>query len=139
MACAEIGQRKILKPHASRTNDRLFEDGIFDSQAVEFEQPLDRQEHHIALKGFHQKLCRAGLHGLDRKIDAAIAGHHHTDHAPIELACLLKQADAILVRQFDVGNHKRSGSALQRGERLRADPTARTRYPSDCNSVTSNS
>ena len=32
------------------------------------------------------------------------------------------QADAILIRQFDVGNHDRSGSALQRGKRLPRRP-----------------
>ena len=79
----------------------------------------DQQQQMIGIDRLGEKVERPFLHRRDRILDAAVGGHHDDRHVGVDFLRRAQHAEAVAVRQPQIGEHERRLGLLQLPDRLR--------------------
>ena len=118
--------RHLLQPRiladdlrrAAARGELLLEQDVLGRQPALRERALDHQQQMIGIDRLGEKVERAFLHRRDGVLDAAEGRHHDDGQFGIELLGGAQHAEAVAVRQPEVGQHDAGTRALQRGDGL---------------------
>ena len=104
----------------------LQERGVLEAQAPHRQRARQHRYDRPEVERLENVVEGAALHGLDRRVDRAMAGHQEAHQVGVNLLCRAQQRDAVHARHHEVGNQDVEGGGTigrrgaQGAERFRA-------------------
>ena len=108
--------------HAQTVGELLPEQDVLRRDAGGVESALDQHEQMVGVEGLGQKIVGPLLDRLDRDLDRAEGGHDDDRQERIFLLHGLEHFEAVLFRQFQVGQHETDALVGQLSDPLGSVP-----------------